>query len=472
MKNIKKNFIKISFVLVIIITIFSSLFLFKNIVRAESPVITEVSPTEGKEGELIIIKGVGLDRIKDVVFFDEKKASSIVDISETEIKVIIPPLAKTGEFVIIDENNYSVRSPFIFNVIENKDLFWWFSNENKQTVGSLGLHSTYGFNSVDSCKESRLEYLNTKKLKEGDVGSCIQKTRNEIVGIIQIEKDAELVGISGMPGTNIENKSTYTLLAPFLGLKCIDTSGTNPDCAKGGIGDYLNLIFNIAIALCGALAVIMIIIGGIEYMGEESVFSKGKAKTRITSALLGLVIALGSYAILNTINPDLLGKGGINLESVDIDIETQPLTYNDQIIEGMISSKCSEGIVTAQTENGAIPVCKRLEKDIKDLVSAANKDSVKLTGFGYRSTKRQEEFRRVNCGGEQNIYNEKAVCKPLTALPGRSNHEHGLAVDFRCDGIGIDSQTNKCFVWLSKYAEKYKYKNLEKEPWHWSIDGH
>lgn len=420
MKNIKKNFIKISFVLVIIITIFSSVLLPKDVSAEESWYYT-TKDFSGKK-----------------IYSDEFTSKEECLISKQEIHPSWEP----------SEDCYSEKEMIPTPLKEKEDVV------QEKTVPT----------------DNGIMLPQTKTTPEEQVNKMLENINPTNVINKAMEADTS-VGISPQPGTNIENKSTYTLLAPFLGLKCIDTSGTNPDCAKGGIGDYLNLIFNIAIALCGALAVIMIIIGGIEYMGEESVFGKTKAKSRITSALLGLVIALGSYAILNTINPELLGKGGVNLESVDLDIETQPLTYNDSITEGMTSNRCPEGIVTAQTENGSIPVCKRLEKDIKDMVSAANKDNIKLTGFGYRSTKRQEEFRRVNCGGEQNIYNEKAVCNPLTAMPGRSNHEHGLAVDFRCDGTEIISSSNKCFIWLSKYAKNYNYENLKKEPWHWSIDG-
>jgi len=106
----------------------------------------------------------------------------------------------------------------------------------------------------------------------------------------------------------------YKLLAPIGSLTE----------APENMGDYFNTIFLIAIGLCGVLAVIMIVIGGIQYMGDESVFGKTDAKERIKSAILGLIIALGSYALLNTINPDLLGKGGIKINSVSAEIIDLP----------------------------------------------------------------------------------------------------------------------------------------------------
>ncbi|MEY2671725.1 MAG: hypothetical protein RL687_142, partial [Candidatus Parcubacteria bacterium] len=65
----------------------------------------------------------------------------------------------------------------------------------------------------------------------------------------------------------------------------------------------------IFLGICGALAVIMIIIYGLQWMGTDSIFGKTEAKQNIGGALMGLVLALGSWMLLNTINPDLLGGG-------------------------------------------------------------------------------------------------------------------------------------------------------------------
>ncbi len=131
------------------------------------------------------------------------------------------------------------------------------------------------------------------------------------------------VGIA--PGaTTKSNSVVYTLLAPLPGLSCIGPEGSKDEngneCAKGGIGDYLNILFMLAIGICGVLAVIMIVIGGIQYMGDESVFGKTEAKGRITSAILGLLIALGAFALLNTIDPALTGKDGVTVDQVSAEI--------------------------------------------------------------------------------------------------------------------------------------------------------
>lgn len=129
---------------------------------------------------------------------------------------------------------------------------------------------------------------------------------------VYIAKADNAQNISGQQ-QNIRDDS-YTLLAPIGNLKKIDKSFS--------IGDYLNEIFKISIGLAGALAVVIIVIQGVLYMGSESVFGKTKAKERIIMAIGGLVLALGSFVLLNTINPDLIGSG-ISIKSVIIEISPE-----------------------------------------------------------------------------------------------------------------------------------------------------
>jgi hypothetical protein len=98
--------------------------------------------------------------------------------------------------------------------------------------------------------------------------------------------------------------SNYQLLAPLPGVG--DTNGAVD--TTGGLSKYLNPMIKIFIGLCAVLSVVMIVIGGLEYMTSELLSSKEEGKKRIGEALFGLIIALGAYALLFTINPDLLNS--------------------------------------------------------------------------------------------------------------------------------------------------------------------
>ncbi len=111
--------------------------------------------------------------------------------------------------------------------------------------------------------------------------------------------------------------SYYQPLAPIAGYVKAEA------ITEKTFSNYLDSMFKLGIALCTGLAVLMIIIGGIQYVSSDAWGRKSEGKERILAALLGLVIALGSYALLKTINPDLLGTKlalkGIDLEGIETD---------------------------------------------------------------------------------------------------------------------------------------------------------
>lgn len=282
-------------------------------------------------------------------------------------------------------------------------------------------------------------------------------------------------------------KEAYNLLAPIGNLKCIDdgSGAGNSGCLKGGVGTYLNTIFNIAIGLAGALAVVMIVINSISYMGTESVFGKTDAKGKILSAIGGLLLALGAYAILNTINPALTGSEGLQIDQVVAEIDEDPITEDSPnlVVPSGAIARCPDGISKTQTKGGVFYVCNSLVARFKAMIDDAWAQGIKISGGGFRTKENQIALRTKNCGGSSNAFNQSATCNPQTALPGTSMHESGLAFDFKCEGklinIGtgkknrftINPGTKKCFDWLSVNSSKYGLKNLPSENWHWSTTG-
>jgi len=93
----------------------------------------------------------------------------------------------------------------------------------------------------------------------------------------------------------------YTFLAPLPcengtpgcvagKLETFDPTSTEAENSK--LGAYLNIMIRIFIGICAVLAVIMIVVGGIEYMTSELISNKENGKHRITGAIFGLVLAL------------------------------------------------------------------------------------------------------------------------------------------------------------------------------------
>lgn len=101
---------------------------------------------------------------------------------------------------------------------------------------------------------------------------------------------------------NEKDNKSYCLLAPLPGVG--DSTGKLD--VSTGIGNYFNMIIKLVMGIIGVLAVLMVVVGGIEYMSTVNLGEKEGARARITSAILGLLLALGAYLILKTINPDLV----------------------------------------------------------------------------------------------------------------------------------------------------------------------
>ena len=334
-------------------------------------------------------------------------------------------------------------------------IFSFFEYQNPGRVQT----TICGYDTIDACNTEL-----KSKCGNDTIGLCVpssvQCNNESAVSPICPKKDVQ--NIDAQNTTTLKDTG-YKLLAPIPGL----------EVAPKNLGDYINTILKIAIGLCAALAVIMIVIGGITYMGTESIFGKTEAKSQITKAILGLLIALGSYAILNTINPDFLNTN-INVKPVSAEISEALITESSGLpaLGTQLGTQCPGGYGNV-TVGGQILMhtCNTISADVSKMIQDAKNAGINLSGASYRSSTEQLALRTKNCANAQTTPPNQ--CTPPTAIPGTSMHESGLAVDFKCDGTIIQTTDNKCFLWLQKNAASYGVglKNLPSEPWHWSTTG-
>lgn len=94
---------------------------------------------------------------------------------------------------------------------------------------------------------------------------------------------------------------------------CLPAGKTTTQISFGGrtefanLGEFIQYGYRYGIMLAGVLAAIMIIIAGFQWAtsgGNSSTIEE--AKHRISGAVIGLIIAVLSYTILNTVNPNLV----------------------------------------------------------------------------------------------------------------------------------------------------------------------
>ncbi|MDD5068156.1 MAG: pilin [Candidatus Pacebacteria bacterium] len=149
-------------------------------------------------------------------------------------------------------------------------------------------------------------------------------------------------------------EQSYKSLAPIEG---VNSPG---DAVVGGVNlaTYLGDIFKLGIGLCGIFAVLMIVVGGLEYVMTDKIASKEDAKTRITNAIIGLLLALSSYVILYTINPALVSLDFLN--STGGGNVPQTLSVNnsapDQVATNPVAPASKPGdTVTTKPETPAAP---------------------------------------------------------------------------------------------------------------------
>ena len=98
----------------------------------------------------------------------------------------------------------------------------------------------------------------------------------------------------------INAQTTYKLLAPL-------PEGDAEVPTDIGFSIYAADLFRFLLSGAVILALVMLVIGGGEYVGSAGNTSLlGDAKGRMLNAILGLLLALSSWLILNLINPDLV----------------------------------------------------------------------------------------------------------------------------------------------------------------------
>lgn len=101
-----------------------------------------------------------------------------------------------------------------------------------------------------------------------------------------------------------------TYAADFVPLAPIPNLDTSENAT---IGSYVNSVFLLVISVAAMLAVIRIVIGGFQYMTQTaSVTKTASAVNTIRDAVIGLLLLLGSFVILSTVNSQILGLDALN----------------------------------------------------------------------------------------------------------------------------------------------------------------
>ena len=139
----------------------------------------------------------------------------------------------------------------------------------------------------------------------------------------------------------------------------------------GGIAQYIGQIYWFATAIVGGLAVVMIIIGAVQYSSSAgNKAAIGSAKETMTSAIIGLVIVLMAYLILGSISGDFVNLANPRLNTIKItdsdpsvDDQNKCGSMGGQFFSGsknvteVCQAKCPNGSNTSKDFSGDSGVC-------------------------------------------------------------------------------------------------------------------
>ncbi|MEY4745094.1 MAG: Type secretion system pilin [Candidatus Parcubacteria bacterium] len=134
-----------------------------------------------------------------------------------------------------------------------------------------------------------------------------------------------------------------------------------PSSAEQGISGYMDVpwiaqymkgLYAYAVGIAGTLAGVMFVIGGFEYMtsgGDVTRIQKGKQ--HIADALIGLLLVLGAFAVLNTVSPELTSFDALRLKR----IKSNPLQMIDASVTTTHVATGSEASLTQTGTVGTPP---------------------------------------------------------------------------------------------------------------------
>ncbi len=209
------------------------------------------------------------------------------NLEKTDVTTVANIINEIPNFLKGDVKDYSSKGFIAQNVAKGE-------NSSSSVEDAWKVLSVKG---VALKKDSVLaEVIDTTKNPFSD-SKCFDKEKQEIIeGCYEF-----LAPIPGLEGSGIKSEDGYTWIS---------------NITVFNLADYLNTLFRLAISILIVIAVLMLMVAGVEYMTTESLFGKSQAKSRIQNAIGGLFLALGTYLILNTINPNILDLTAVDKLSV------------------------------------------------------------------------------------------------------------------------------------------------------------
>ncbi len=163
------------------------------------------------------------------------------------------------------------------------------------------------------------------------------------------------------------------------------------------VGEYFAAAYQYFVGIAIIVAIIMMMVGGLQWSASAGSSERiGAARSKITNGLMGMFLALGSYLILYTINPDLVKFKALVIPSIsrveiDEDITEQHANVDENTVFDAKSGSAEE-----QSNKVKIQNCQ----------SAA--PSQKFTGSLTASKLKYNYLGKLDCSGVKGVRDLKA----------------------------------------------------------------
>lgn len=192
---------------------------------------------------------------------------------------------------------------------------------------SLAEQTTSGC--TEACKKDVGKNLSSSEFSVGTEGEILATT-------CQQKHKAFVASKEGAPASEKTPTAIITpqLNVPIPGLTFSNATATSTSFKSSFLADYLTGVYQFLIYASITIAIVMVMIGGLQYVMAASGGDVSKGKTRIKNALSGLVLLLGVYLILYTTNPQLTLLKSIelqNVQTVEVPEDTGDVVTDDEI---------------------------------------------------------------------------------------------------------------------------------------------
>ncbi len=159
---------------------------------------------------------------------------------------------------------------------------------------------------------------NMMKISDSLFGKISLSDYYDLLGDSKKEEEAgynsaEDAFINGSPSTQVD-KYVSSDPVQIVNTTQLNTKSYAPLSVIPGLTDqkttsmkaFLRLLFKWGIAIAVILSIVMITYGGFQYMTTDAVFAKSEGRAKINAAIIGLLLALSAWLILQTVDPRIL----------------------------------------------------------------------------------------------------------------------------------------------------------------------